>query len=85
MRKRPHSSEQEMPEEIDFSRAGRPVVGKYYARATQQSADELRPEYRPEDFAGLRAVRGKYAEALRRSRKEKMRKMKSTRRKRAAR
>jgi len=28
--------------------------------------DDLRPEYRPEDFAGMRAVRGKYAKALRR-------------------
>lgn len=27
--------------------------------------DDLRPEYRPEDFAGLRAERGKYAEMLR--------------------
>ena len=29
--------------------------------------DDLRPEYRPEDFAGMRAVRGKYAKALRRT------------------
>ena len=27
--------------------------------------DDLRPEYRPEDFAGMRAERGKYAEMLR--------------------
>ena len=29
--------------------------------------DDLRPEYRPEDFAGLRAERGKFAKLLRRS------------------
>lgn len=29
--------------------------------------DDLRPEYRPEDFAGMRAVRGKYAKALQRT------------------
>ena len=28
--------------------------------------DDMRPEYRPEDFAGLRAVRGKYPKALQR-------------------
>jgi hypothetical protein len=28
--------------------------------------DDLRPEYHPEDFAGLRAERGKYAKMLRR-------------------
>jgi hypothetical protein len=27
--------------------------------------DDLRPKYRPEDFAGMRAERGKYAEMLR--------------------
>ncbi len=27
--------------------------------------DDLRPEYRPEDFAGMRAERGKYADMLR--------------------
>ena len=27
--------------------------------------DDLRPEYRPADFAGLKAERGKYAEMLR--------------------
>lgn len=27
--------------------------------------DDLRPEYRPEDFAGMRAERGKYAALLR--------------------
>ena len=27
--------------------------------------DDLRPEYRPEDFAGMRAERGKYTEMLR--------------------
>ncbi len=29
--------------------------------------DDLRPEYRPEDFVGLRAERGKYAEMLRKN------------------
>jgi hypothetical protein len=28
--------------------------------------DDLRPEYRPEDFAGMRAERGKFAKLLRR-------------------
>lgn len=28
--------------------------------------DDLRPEYRPEDFAGIKAERGKYADMLRR-------------------
>ena len=32
-----------------------------------ESDDDMRPEYRPEDFAGLRAVRGKYAKALQRN------------------
>jgi hypothetical protein len=29
--------------------------------------DDLRPEYRPEDFAGMRAERGKFAAMLRKS------------------
>ena len=29
--------------------------------------DDLRPEYRPEDFTGLKAERGKYADMLRKN------------------
>jgi hypothetical protein len=66
----------DIPAEIDFSRMGPPAVGKYHARAMQR--DDLRPEYHPDDFAGLRGERGKYAKALRRDSAMKVRKTKST-------
>jgi hypothetical protein len=35
-------------------------------RGFSELDDDLRPEYRPEDFKGQRAERGKFAQALRR-------------------
>ena len=69
----------DMPAELDFSKLGPPSIGKYYSRAmagvrktketrkagVDEMRADLRQEYRPEDFAGLKAERGKYAEMLR--------------------